>query len=162
MIAAKGRKDNYGDAAMRADDLLSIIAAATRGVEALTGEYNAALERLTAEYDARLSPLREELAAAEKALRALMKTSRATLFAGGDIVYLSNGTLVYHKDDRLVIPRNHDSVIAACEALGYDDVVKVSKSLDREALNRWPDDQLALVGLHRKPREQFSWKVPGV
>lgn len=156
---AKGPRGDYGEAAVRADDLLGHIADATRDMSALTEEYQDALARLKDEYEARVSPLRGELAEAEKAILALMRSSRAALFGDSDMAYLSNGTLLYHREDRLVIPRNHEGVIAACEELGLDEVVKISRSLDRDALSRLPDDQLALVGVRREGRERYSWKV---
>ena len=33
------------------------------------------------------------------------------------------------------------------------------KSLDREAIEKWPDERLFLIGAERKTREEFSYDL---
>jgi len=40
--------------------------------------------------------------------------------------------------------------------------VKVKKSLDKDEINSWPDDKLAVAGLTRKgPQEAFDYTLKG-
>lgn len=145
--------------AQQADDLLESIKTVQGIIDDLTTEFNAAVERLRADYEARLKPFKEDLAADDKALTALMKSARKALFDGTDVVYLSNGTLLYTRQDKVSIPRNHEPVIAVCEAHGWNEVVRVAKSLDRDAIEKWPDERLFLIGAQRKTKEEFSYDL---
>jgi phage host-nuclease inhibitor protein Gam len=158
-MARRLKANDFGEAAVRADDLLDNIRAAREIIDDLEREYLEVAARLKAEYETRLKPFREELAGDEKALLALMKACRDALFDGTDVVYLSNGTLVHSRKDKVSIPRNHDAVIALCEEHGFVDAVKIVKSLDREAIEKWPDERLFLIGAERKTREEFSYDL---
>jgi len=158
-MARRLKANDFGEAAVRADDLLENIRAAREIIDDLEREYLEVAARLKAEYETRLKPFREELAGDEKALLALMKACRDALFDGTDVVYLSNGTLVHSRKDKVSIPRNHDAVIALCEEHGFVDAVKIVKSLDREAIEKWPDERLFLIGAERKTREEFSYDL---
>lgn len=141
----------------RADDILAGIREITGAIGMLTGEYNAALEAMQSRFEERLKPLREDLSADEKALISLMKKEKRTLFADGiGTVRLANGSLIYNVEDKVSIPRD---ALAKCEALGFKDVVKIAKSLDRDAVEQWPDERLILIGAERKPKEEFSYDL---
>ena len=99
-MARRLKANDFGEAAVRADDLLENIRAAREIIDDLEREYLEVAARLKAEYETRLKPFREELAGDEKALLALMKACRDALFDGTDVVYLSNGTLVHSRRTR--------------------------------------------------------------
>jgi len=46
-----------------------------------------------------------------------------------------------------------------CEEQGFGEVVKIAKSLDREAIEKWPDERLFLIGAERKPKEEYSYDL---
>lgn len=145
-----------------ADDMLVGIREVSGAVESLLAEYNAAMATLTDRYEARLKPLREDLAADEKALISLMKKDKRSLFADGiGTVRLENGSLIYNRTDRVTIPRD---ALASCKSQGFRDVIKIAESLDRDAIEKWTDEKLLLIGAERKPKEEFNYdlkKEPG-
>lgn len=143
----------------QADDLLENIKAVQGIIDDLTTEYNDAVDRLKADCEARLKPFKEDRVRDEKALVGLMKAGKKALFDGTDVVYLPNGMLLYTKKDKVSIPRDHDAVIAICEEQGFGEVVKIVKSLDREAIEKWPDERLFLIGAERKPKEEFNYDL---
>ncbi|HPN08373.1 MAG TPA: host-nuclease inhibitor Gam family protein [Syntrophales bacterium] len=143
----------------QADDFLENIKAVQGIIDDLMTEYNDAVARLKADCEARLKPFKEDLARDEKALVGLMKAAKKALFTESDVVYLSNGMLLYTKKDKVSIPRDHDAVIAICEQQGFGEVVKIVKSLDREAIEKWPDERLFLIGAERKPKEEFNYDL---
>ena len=161
MTKPRNRGDKYPVAEIKqsANFCLAEIAAQSAGIEALEAEAKAALQVLEAEYSARMVPLKEKLKLVVSLLMDTMKSNKATLFDGTDIVRLANGSLIYNKFDKVRIPRDHDAVIALCEELGFDDVVKIAKSLDRDAVEKWPDERLVLIGAERKPKEEFSYDL---
>jgi phage host-nuclease inhibitor protein Gam len=141
----------------RYDDMLAGIREISDAVGLLAGEYNLALADLTERYEVRLNPLRADLAADEKALISLMKKEKQILFADGiGTVRLENGSLIYNKTDKVSIPHG---ALAVCESQGFSEVIKIAKSLDRDAIEKWPDEKLCLIGAERKPKEEFSYDL---
>jgi phage host-nuclease inhibitor protein Gam len=143
----------------RADDFLESIKAVQSIIDDMTAAYNATVSRIKADYEARLKPFKEDLGDEEKQLVGLMKAGKKELFDGTDVVYLPHGMLLYSKKDKVAIPRNHDAVIAICEEQGFGEVIRIAKSLDREAIEKWPDERLFLIGAERKPKEEFSYDL---
>lgn len=143
----------------QADDLLENIKAFQGIIDDMTTEYNDAVARLKADYEAKLKPFKEDLATDEKTLVGLMKAGKKALFDRTDVVYLPHGMLLYTKKDKVSIPRDHDAVIAICEEQGFGEVVKIVKFLDREAIEKWPDERLFLIGAERKPKEEFNYDL---
>jgi phage host-nuclease inhibitor protein Gam len=137
----------------QADDLLESIKAVQGIIDDMTTEYNDAVARLKADCEARLKPFKEDLARDEKALVGLMKAGKRRFSTGRMSFYLPHGMLIYSKKDKVSIPRDHDAVIAICEEHGFGEVVKIAKSLDREAIEKWPDERLFLIGAERKPKD---------
>lgn len=140
-----------------ADDMLAGIREVSGAVESLMAEYNAALADLTDRYEAHLKPLRYDLAADEKALISLMKKEKRLFFADGiGTVRLENGSLIYNKTDKVSIPHG---ALASCKSQGFNEVIKIAESLDRDAIEKWPDAKLILIGAERKPKEEFSYDL---
>jgi phage host-nuclease inhibitor protein Gam len=140
----------------QADSLLADIRVLGELIAALEAEVQAKIAALTAEYEEKLAPRRLLLASADKALTGLMKAEKKTLFAGGDVVKLPNGSLVREQGYRVTIPRD---ALGQCEKLGFAEVIKIAKSLDREAIEKWADERLFLIGAERKPATKYSYEV---
>lgn len=150
------RGQGSGGIQEKADDLLESIGQVQGVIEHLTAEFNAEVERIKTGYETKLQPLREDIVADEKALIALMKKERTTFFDGSDVYQLENGTLIHEVGDKVTIPR---TALAKCEELEFTDVIKIAKSLDREAVEKWPDGKLFLIGAERKPVESFKYDL---
>lgn len=143
----------------RADGYLSEIAAHKTNLLALNSAAIAACQKLEAEYDAKMEPLNILLNAAVMALMQMMKIEKKTLFDGTDVVRLPNGSLIHSTADKVSIPRD---ALARCKELGFDEVVKIAESLDRDAVEKWPDERLILIGAERKSKEEFSYDLKEV
>ena len=139
-----------------ADDLLNYLRDVTEGIEHLEARANAEMAEVTARYGAWLNPLRDELAARGKELIALMKRNKAALFDGTDVVNLLHGSLIREKGEKVTIPK---TALAACKENKFTDVIKVVESLDRAAIEKWPDAKLVLIGAERKPKEEFKYSL---
>lgn len=139
-----------------AEILLESIAQTAGILRARTDEYNAAAAELAARYDSDIAALKADLETDEKAICALMKRNRRILFDGTDVVNLPTGSLIRRAGIKIVIPK---TALAECEKQGFSDVIKVVKSLDRDAIEKWPDAKLVLIGAERKPKEEFEYSV---
>jgi phage host-nuclease inhibitor protein Gam len=140
-----------------ANDILSYMRDVIDGIADLEARANAEMEAVTARYGTWLNPLRDELAAREKELTTLMKKNKELLFGGViDVVNLAHGSLIRNLGDKVSIPK---TALAECEKLKFDDVIKIVKSLDRDAIEKWPDAKLTLIGAQRKTKEEFKYTL---
>ena len=140
-----------------ANDILTYMRDVIAEVADLEARANAEMAEVTARYGAWLNPLRDELAALEKGITTLMKKNKELLFGGViDVVNLANGSLIRNLGDKVSIPK---TALLECERQGFKDVIKVVKSLDRDAIEKWPDAKLVLIGATRGPKEEFKYTV---
>jgi len=114
------------------------------------------ITRINRVFAGEMSPIIVEIQANEVAIKRLMKSGKDKLFAGGDIVYLDHGNLIYAQGDHVVIPRD---ALAKCEELGFSEAIKIAKSLDREKIEKWADEKLVLIGAERKPVETYNYET---
>ncbi len=142
-----------------ANDLLHFIESKQKIVAHLAAKREAEIERVKASYDAEIAVFEAELTGLEKELKALMKMHKTSIFASGDIVYLSHGELVYSLTHPVAFPRSHAPLIALLESKGFADMVKVKKSADTDAIEKWDDEKLSAVGLKRKNCEEFKYNL---
>lgn len=139
-----------------AEVLLSSLAH-TRGLlQKNLDDYNAIVARYTTAFEATRATLVVDLEADEKALQSLMKKNKAVLFDGTDVVNLLPGSLIHSKVDKVSIPK---TALAECKTQGFQDVIKTVESLDRDAIEKWPDAKLVLIGAIRKPKEEFNYSI---
>jgi len=139
-----------------ADACLDRIATYRDVIDSMESEAKAEFLVLEAKYSARMTPAKENLKRSVAWLLDTMKSNKAVLFDGTDIVRLVNGSLIHNVADKVSIPRD---ALAICEALGFDEVIKIAKSLDRDAVEKWPDERLVLIGAERKQKEEFSYDL---
>lgn len=139
-----------------AEELLLAIAVSQTGIDLLTEQFNEELEHLKAHYEGMMAPMKATVERDGKALQGLMKANKAVLFDGTDVVRLVNGTLIREAGDKVTIPK---TALAKCKELGFTDIVKTVESLDRAAVEKWPDEKLFLIGAKRKPDEKFEYEL---
>jgi len=139
-----------------ANEILTYMRDIVDGIADLEARANAEMAEITARYGHLLNPMRDEMAALEKEITALMKKNKAVLFDGTDVVNLANGSLIHEQGEKVSIPK---TALDSCKANGFDDVIKIVESLDRDAIEKWPDAKLVLIGAARKPKEEFKYTV---
>jgi hypothetical protein len=140
----------------KAKILLTSIADSNGVMEKLRAEYEAKIAQINAELKEKLLPVIGALQADEKAIIALMKKNKTILFDETDVVHLPPGSLIRTAGDKVTIPRN---ALQSCKDNGFQDVIKIAESLDREAIEKWPDTKLILIGATRKPSEEFKYDL---
>ena len=183
MMKATGNRQQATDepteaAAVRqqADDALCEIADLKGTIKHLAAKCAAEQQKIIDKYTADIAAFETMLESCEKSLLSLLKANKATLWGAeatnlklftiphSEIVYLENGELRYEVSTPVALPKSHE---ALCEHLislgaGYIEAVKIKKSLDKDQINAWPDNQLAIVGLTRKgPKEAFDFTLKG-
>jgi len=150
------KQRNMSDLLIVANEALARIRSLTDSISALESEANVEMAVITARYQARLESLRHKQTEVGKDLIVFMKKNKAVLFDGTDVVNLPPGSLIHSKVDKVTIPK---TALAACKGNHFNDVIKVVESLDRDAIEKWPDAKLVLIGAERKPKEEFSYNL---
>lgn len=140
----------------KANNLLAQIRDISGGIGMLESEYEDNVKALQQKYSAQIKDLKGLLDTDEKHLVGLMKTARKELFDGTDIVRLQNGVLIHEKADKVSIPRD---AVEKLEECGFNEAVKIAKSVDRAVVETWPDAKLVMIGAVRKPVETFSYEI---
>jgi NurA-like 5'-3' nuclease len=120
------------------------------------GAYNAAVTLITEKYKSEIAQYNAALESNGKELIALMKKNKGILFAVKDVINLESGSLIHNVGDHVTIPK---TALEACKENKFNDVIKVVESLDRDAIVKWPDARLALIGAERTKKHQFNYTV---
>lgn len=141
---------------VEAEMLLTIIASSMESTQQIEAEHRAAVERIDAGFAERLAPVSRTLDEARKDLIGLMRAEKRTLFGDGDLLRLKNGALLRQLLEKVQIPRD---ALARCEELGFSEVIRIAKSLDRAAVEQWSDERLFLIGATRKIKEEFNYEL---
>lgn len=142
-----------------ADSLLFEIAGRQKSLEKEVADAEAAIAKVRDAYAARLQDLRIEITALEKELIGLVKEYKKQLFSGDDDrLDLEHGALIYSIEKRII---HGQKVLANLKKQGFSDFIKISESVDWDALSKWPDKRLEIVGTKRVKKEQFAYELCG-
>jgi hypothetical protein len=143
----------------RAEELLEMIAKESRELSTHRERVEAEIEKLRHRSRVLLAPFYAALAEHEKELLALMKREKDEIFGKLDRVELRNGVLLHGEEVKISIPRNALGKIEAC---GWEEAIRVAKSVDRSVVESWSDERLSAIGATRKPVESFSYELLGL
>ncbi len=147
---------NLSEIKRASDTALADIAFFRLAIENLETEAEAAMQAVRDTFASRLAPLRAKLKLNEEWLTYTMRSNKRFLFSGTDVVDLVHGSLVRTEADKVIIPRD---ALKKCKSLGLEDAIKIVESIDREAVEKWPDARLTLIGAVRKPKEEFKYSL---
>lgn len=152
----KEKDENRQKALELAEIDLKIMRYLVERIAVLETEAERELARVSERYEKELSPLKARLAETDKSLLKFMRVNKKILFREDDVVTLKSGALIHSEEDKVSIPRG---ALDQCKAQGFIEVIKTVESLDREAVEKWPDERLLLIGAERKPVEKFSYNI---
>jgi len=140
----------------RADELLRLIAETERRINDITAQANAEIAEVKTRHAEKLDPLSGVLKDLERELRSHMKQHQDVLFDGKDRADFEHGALLYRLERRVKRARG---VLQKLEEHGFEDAIKIAKSVDWDALESWPVERLVLVGTERVQKESFEYEL---
>lgn len=143
----------------QADGYLEEIRLLSAEIKKAGDDAEAQIEEIRTAYRVRVQVQEIRLKSCEIAIQQVMKFNKRILFDGTDVVKLANGSLIRSVADKVSIPRD---ALSKCEEQGFAEVVKIAKSLDREAVEKWTDEKLILIGAERKRKEEYSYDLKAV
>jgi phage host-nuclease inhibitor protein Gam len=146
------------DVLKKADALLDQIGSCRQEVEAVEAQMKARIDAVREEYAEKLQYKRQWLADMEKDLRALMRSEKDRLFPHkhDDLVDLPHGTLLRQVTERVKRARH---VLERIEAAGWDSLIRISKSVHWDAVDKLKDGELEVIGAERIRRERFEYEL---
>jgi hypothetical protein len=142
-----------------ADQRLYEIAFHAAKLEKLRAEYQAKVKEVTVKYAAKLEAFAALKIGSELVLIKIMKFNKGILFDGTDIVNLPHGSLIHNIADKVSIPKD---ALEKCKEMEFFSAIKIAESVDRDAIEKWPDAKLLLIGASRKTKEVFGYELKKV
>jgi len=139
-----------------ADRLLEDIAETTMEVGALEAKAQAEIDAIQERCGPKIQELRSSLAGLDKDLKKLMKKEVAAIFEGDDKVALPHGWLIHGREDHVTIPRD---ALQKLENLGWNEAIKVAKSVDRDMVEKWPVEKLFAIGAEKNPVDKWGYEI---
>jgi hypothetical protein len=161
-MAKKNKYGNgNGDVAIvrgTADTYLQALYYHTVELDNLRAAYELAIKEVDKKYALKLEALEALKKSCDLAIMQTMKYEKKILFDGTDVVNLPHGSLIRNVGDHVTIPK---TALESCKENKFNDVIKIVESLDRDAIEKWPDAKLVLIGAERKKKEEFKYTVKG-
>lgn len=125
-----------------------------KAAEAAAEERINAVRRAAAETAAPQLARIQEL---ERAILTFAETHRNTVFTKGrKSVELQFGSLGYRKSTKISVKK---STLDKLKELGFEDGIRRTEAVNKEAMQEWPDDRLALVDARRQAADTFWYEV---
>lgn len=144
------------DAQKRANDLLFTIAHLSQDIEQIEAAAIQETTAITEKYNKRLAPLvaaRKEL---DKRITQTMKGNVSEIFDGADKVTLDHGILLHLEKMKVTIPRD---ALEKIEDNGWNEAVKIAKSVDRAVVKNWPEERLVVIGAKKTLKDVYEYEI---
>jgi len=145
-----GDLDQVDQALYEVAQLKARIKAAEAAAEERINAVKAAAAETAAPHLARIGEL-------ERAILTFAESHRDTVFAKGrKSVELQFGSLGYRKSTKISVRK---STLDKLKELGFEDGIRRTEAVNKEALQDWPDDRLTLVDARRQVDDLFWYEV---
>ncbi len=148
------------EAHAEADSILKEIAGAEAKLDALTAEAEKQIAGIKKSLALQAEPLATSLKLHQKELQRCAKRSHADLFPGkADKASLPNGVIIFELKKKVRHARGVTP--ETLETLGFPDVVIIAKSIDWDAIEKWPDNDLLEIGTDRREKKSYAYELTG-
>lgn len=125
-------------------------------IEKIEAEMNKKISdvKLEAEMDAK--PYKESIKTLEKQVKDFVEVNRADL--KGKTKFLNFGKTGFRKSTKLVL-RKIDNIIKNLKSFGMTDCIKTKETINKDALKKYPDADIAKIGVTKKVEDVFWYEV---
>lgn len=137
------------------DGLLAEIRSITDKVVSLEARAQSELEAVRARYQA-IAEYRYLLGVLDKRLKTHLKVHCGAIFRGSDKRGLTNGTVYFGHESKVSIPKTALQII---KEWGWRDGLKITETLNRPVVEKWPPKRLEAIGARLKVIEKFSYDL---
>lgn len=116
------------------------------------------IDDVKTDYAQKATPLEDRIKRLENDIKAFVDAHRAEL--NGKSRRLLFGTVGYRLSSKLILPSAKvPNVITTLKSLGRTELLKISESIDREALKKQPSSLLSQLGAHIQQSDTFYYDV---
>lgn len=121
---------------------------------------NQEIDKVKLHYETEMKPLSDERKQIEKDLAVFAKANRID-FQGKQSKVLAFGVLMFRKSKAMTIHSVVNTVAALERIYGADanEYLKVTKKVEKDALEKLNDEELAQIGCSRKEKETFAYEI---
>lgn len=145
----------------QAKEALAELAGIERRLNAITATMNESIDKLKSNADAEAAKHNERKKALATALNGFAEVNRTELFARKKSLELPHGVIGWRQSTSIVAKAKVKmaQVLEKLKDLGWNDAVKTSESVNKEAMREWSDGKLEAVGMERKIADQFFVEI---
>jgi len=142
-----------------ADGFLEEIARLERRLRLTQEAFERELEKIKQAYYPLIEETKALLREREKQLKKLALKERLLLFAEGERCDLPHGALLLTWSRRVKRARG---VLKKLEELGWEEAIVVTKKVNWDVIEGWPDEKLVAVGTERVVKEEVEYELKEV
>jgi len=137
------------------DGVLDELGRRSAELAALQEKAESEIAAVREKYGARIGRISDEIKDLDKEVKKLSKAN-VEIFDGKDQLTLPHGILLHGKETKVTIPKG---ALEKIEAQGWDEAVKIAKSVDRAVVEKWPVERLVMIGAKRRKVETFNYEL---
>ncbi len=143
------------------DRVLAELGTLKRSLTRIQDGMNERIDKLKAEAEAECSPLLDRRSALENGLLAFAEFHKAEICDDRRSQELLYGEIGFRRSSEIKPkPRQTwKTILGRVKELNLLDALRVREDVDREALRRWPEHQLDLVGAQRVEKDSFWYEL---
>jgi phage host-nuclease inhibitor protein Gam len=142
-----------------AEQLLHEIGTLQRMVSSIENAMNDELAKVKAEHEEKAKPINEEIEGKFHALHAWAETNKGTLLKGkSKTATLATGVVLWRTTPPSVSIKNADEVMAELKKLRLKQFIRVTESVNKEAILAAPAKVDGIAGIKITQREEFVAK----
>lgn len=141
----------------QADGALAEMAAIDRKLGTIAVDMNESISVAKEKAEEAAAPLKARRKVLNDELKKWASMNKAKLFASRKSLNLAFGVLGFRGSTAIHQMRGIkvDETLARLKKFNFTDGIRVVSQVDKEAMDSWPEDRLALVGLRRVDKDTF-------
>ncbi len=127
-----------------------------RRIRQANDELNKRIAEATANIEAAIAPLMKQVQALEGGMKVFAETRRAEIFGKAKTRKLDYGEISYRQSTKIAVTK---ATLALLIEGRYDEAINVKKTVDKEELENWTDEELKAVKARRDKKDVFGYKL---
>jgi len=136
--------------------LLEQIGRMERSLAKVNARAEAEIDAIRQKYAGQLCAVKLSLKKRSTELRTLCRDHDSDIFGDGDVRHLDNGALLKQEIERVVKKRD---LLENIDRAGRNDLVKVARSVDWDAVEKLTDVELVDLGTERKRSVKYGYDL---
>lgn len=138
------------------NDALKQIGGFQRKIRQLNDQMNKDIVNITEGVEAQIAPLMKSIQALEGGMKVYAEMYREDIFGKAKTRKLNYGEISYRQSTKIAITK---ATLALLIEGRYDEAINVKKTVDKEELENWTDEELKAIKAKRESEDVFGYKL---